>query len=297
MLEQAGVSTVPRPATMVAPRKTRFKLPWISIAIIGTFLLAALCADLITPADPYQQSLRARFVPPVWQERGSSKHVLGTDSLGRDLLARVIYGARVSLTIGLATVLLAGVIGTVVALASAYWRGRIDEILLQVTDATLSVPIILVALVLAVTLGPSAQNVVISVAAILWARFARVIRGEALGIMQRDFIAQARIAGSSGARIVALHVFPNVLNTLMVIFALQVGYAIVVEASLSFLGAGVPPPQPAWGSMISDGREYLNTAWWVSTFPMVAICLLIFAFNVFGDWLRDRLDPKIEQFR
>jgi peptide/nickel transport system permease protein len=265
--------------------------------IIGTFVLAALSADLVSPANPYQQSLRARFVPPVWQDRGTWNHVLGTDALGRDLLARVIYGARASLLIGFATVLLAAVIGTLVALVSAYCRGRVDGVIVQVTDATLSVPIILVALVLAVTLGPSARNVVISVAAILWARFARVIRGEALSIMERDFIAQARIAGASALRIITRHVLPNVANTLMVVFALQVGYAIVVEASLSFLGAGVPPPQPAWGSMISEGREYLNTAWWVATFPMVAICLLIFAFNIFADWLRDRLDPKFEQFK
>jgi peptide/nickel transport system permease protein len=296
MLALAVSSTVPRPTPMV-PSRIQLRLPWVSIAIIGTFVLAALCAELISPASPYQQSLRARFLPPVWLDRGTWSHVLGTDALGRDVLARVIYGARASLLIGFVTVLLAALVGTLVALVSAYWRGRTDEIFVQVTDATLSVPIILVALVLAVTLGPSSQNVVISVAAILWARFARVIRGEALGIMQRDFIAQARIAGASGLRIITRHVFPNVANTLMVVFALQVGYAIVVEASLSFLGAGVPPPQPAWGSMISEGREYLNTAWWVATIPMVAICLLIFAFNVFADWLRDRLDPKFEQFK
>jgi peptide/nickel transport system permease protein len=277
-------------------RSSRDRLPWVSIGIIGVFVLCGILANLLAPADPYHQSLRLRFLPPVWVEGGRWSNVLGTDVLGRDLLSRVIFGARVSLAIGVVTVLFAGAIGTTVGLVSAYHGGRVDDLLMQVTDATMSVPIILLALILGVTVGPSVQNVVISIAAILWARFARVIRGEALTLMERDFIAQARIAGSSATRILAVHLFPNILNTLVVLFTLQVGYVIVVEASLSFLGAGVPPPQPAWGSMISEGRQVLNTAWWVASFPMAAICMLVLAFSLLGDWLRDRLDPKLERF-
>jgi peptide/nickel transport system permease protein len=269
--------------------------PIVPAAIISVFALLAIIANLIAPGDPYEQSLRLRFTPPAWEEGGSWTHPLGTDRLGRDLLSRVIFGARVSLAVGVFTVALAGFIGAAVGLIAGYYRGRVDAILMRVTDATLAFPVILLALILAVTVGPSFTNVVIAIAVILWARYARVIRGEVLTLMERDFIAQARLAGCSAWRIITTHLFPNILNTLIVLLSLNVGYVIIVEASLSFLGAGIPPPTPAWGTMIAEGRDYITSAWWVSFFPGLAILLVVLAFNLFGEWLRDVLDPRLRQ--
>jgi peptide/nickel transport system permease protein len=285
------------PAAPVRPRigLRGQRLPVVSLAIIGVFVFAALFASVLSPADPEEQTLRQRFTPPVWDERGSWKHVLGTDRLGRDLLSRIIWGSRVSLTAGVLTVLLASAVGAGVGLVAGYYGGRVDTVLMRITDATMSFPVILLALILAVTIGPSFVNVVIAIAVILWARYARVIRGQVLTLMELDFITQARIAGASASRIILRHLFPNTLNTLVVLTTLQVGYVIIVEASLSFLGAGIPPPTPAWGSMISEGRDFVTSAWWVSFFPGLAILLVVLAFNLLGDWLRDTFDPKLRQ--
>jgi peptide/nickel transport system permease protein len=281
-----------RPAR--APARLR-GVPVFPSVVIAAFVLVAILANVVSPADPYEQALRLRFRPPVWEEGGSWKYPLGTDQLGRDVLSRLIFGARVSLAAGVLTVLLAGVIGAAIGLAAGYYGGRVDAVLMRLTDATLSFPVILLALILAVTVGPSFANVVIAVAVILWARYARVIRGEVLSLMERDFIAQSRIAGCSAWRIITRHLLPNTLNTLVVLLTLQVGYVIIVEASLSFLGVGIPPPTPAWGSMIAEGRDYVTSAWWVSFFPGLAILVVVLAFNLFGDWLRDTLDPRLRQ--
>jgi peptide/nickel transport system permease protein len=270
-------------------------LPVVSLGIIAVFVTVALLAPLVSPGDPYEQSLRNRFRPPIWEETGSAKHVLGTDRLGRDLLSRIIWGARVSLAAGVLTVLLASAFGAGVGLVAGYYGGRVDAVLMRVTDATMSFPVILLALILAVTVGPSFTNVVVAIAVILWARYARVIRGQVLTLMSLDFIAQARIAGAGAGWIISRHLFPNTLNTLLVLVTLQIGYVIIVEASLSFLGAGIPLPTPAWGSMISEGREFVTSAWWVSFFPGLAILLVVLAFNLLGDWLRDTLDPRLRQ--
>jgi peptide/nickel transport system permease protein len=285
-----------RHATDILGRwRARRRLPLVPLAIITVFVLAAVFANRVSPADPYRQALRERLLPPVWQEHGGWSHLLGTDQLGRDLLSRIIYGARVSLAAGVITVILATALGGTIGLVAGYYRGRVDGILMQLTDAMLSIPIILLALILAVTVGPSFVNVVIAIAVILWARYARIIRGEALSLMERDFVALAHLAGCSPLRIIVVHLLPNILGTLTVLFTLQVGYVIIVEASLSFLGAGIPPPTPAWGSMIAEGRGLITTAWWVSFFPGLAICLIVLAFNILGDWLRDALDPKLRQ--
>jgi peptide/nickel transport system permease protein len=281
-----------------APPRTALRgrrLPVFPLSIIVVFVLAAIFAGVLSPTDPDEQSLRQRFTPPVWDERGTWKHVLGTDRLGRDMLSRVIWGARVSLTAGVLTVLLASAFGAGVGLVAGYYGGRVDAALMRITDATMSFPVILLALILAVTVGPSFVNVVTAIAVILWARYARVIRGQVLTLMELDFITQARIAGASAWRIILRHLFPNTLNTLVVLITLQIGYVIIVEASLSFLGAGIPPPTPAWGSMIAEGRDFVTSAWWVSTFPGLAILLVVLAFNLLGDWLRDTLDPKLRQ--
>jgi peptide/nickel transport system permease protein len=271
------------------------RLPWVPVGIVSVFVLVAVLAPLLSPADPYEQSLRNRFRPPVWEARGSWAHPLGTDRLGRDMLTRIMYGARVSLAVGLLAVFFAGATGAAVGLVAGYYGGRVDAALMRITDATLSFPVILLALILAVTVGPSFLNVVIAISVILWARYARVIRGEVLSLMERDFIAQARIAGAGAWRIITRHLAPNTLNTLVVLLTLQVGYVIIVEAALSFLGAGIPPPTPAWGSMIAEGRDFVTSAWWVSFLPGLAILLVVLAFNLLGDWLRDTLDPKLRQ--
>jgi peptide/nickel transport system permease protein len=289
------VVAIPDADVPALPQPRRHRLPVVSIAIVAVFVLVALLAPLLAPADPYDQSLRLRFRPPVWEERGSWAYPLGTDRLGRDLLSRIIYGARVSLAAGVVTVLISSAFGAAVGLIAGYYGGRTDATLMRVTDATLSFPVILLALILAVTVGPSFTNVVIAIAVILWARYARVMRGQVLTLMTLDFIAQARIAGAGAWRIITRHLLPNTLNTLVVLITLQVGYVIIVEASLSFLGAGIPPPTPAWGSMIAEGRDFVTSAWWVSFFPGLAILLVVLAFNLLGDWLRDTLDPKLRQ--
>jgi peptide/nickel transport system permease protein len=282
------------PAPPAAGARGR-RLPLIPLGIVTAFVVIAILAPLLSPASPYEQALRLRFTPPVWDERGSWAHPLGTDRLGRDMLARIMYGARVSLAAGVVTVLLATAVGAAVGLVAGYYGGRVDAVLMRVTDATMSFPVILLALILAVTVGPSFFNVVLAIAVILWARYARVIRGQVLTLMELDFIAQARIAGAGAWRIITRHLAPNVMNTLVVLVTLQIGYVIIVEAALSFLGAGIPPPTPAWGSMISEGRDFVTSAWWVSFLPGLAILLVVLAFNLLGDWLRDTLDPKLRQ--
>ncbi len=215
--------------------------------------------------------------------------------MGRDLLTRMIYGARVSLVVGFLGLLVGGGVGAALGLIAGYAGGRVDALLMRVADTTMAFPIIFFAILLVVILGGSLLTVVFAVALVLWARYARVIRGEVLSLRERDFVAQARIAGCSSVRIILVHLFPNVLNTLVVLLSLQVGWVIIVEASLSFLGAGVPPPTPTWGSMIAEGRDYIASAWWVSFFPGLAILVTVLAFNLFGDWLRDALDPTMRQ--
>ncbi len=288
-----------REAPVVRPVRWRLaalrRAPVVPLAIILLMVLAAVLADVLTPYSPVNISLPERLRPPFWEQGGSLAHPLGTDPMGRDLLTRLIYGARVSLLVGFLGLFLGGGVGAALGLIAGYAGGRVDTFLMRLTDTTLSFPIILLAILFVVILGSSLMIVVFAIALVLWARFARVIRGEVLSIRERDFVAQARIAGSSPRRIILVHLLPNVLNTLVVLLSLQVGWVIIVEASLSFLGAGVPPPTPTWGSMIAEGRNYIASAWWVSFFPGLAILVTVLAFNLFGDWLRDALDPTLRQ--
>jgi peptide/nickel transport system permease protein len=271
------------------------RTPIVPMVIISGIVLTAILADVLTPYSPVDISLADRLRPPFWQERGSMAHPLGTDPMGRDLLTRMIYGARVSLVVAVLGLLVGGGVGAGLGLIAGYYGGRIDSLVMRVADTTLAFPIILFAILLVVAMGGSLATVVMAVALVLWARFARVIRGEVLSLRERDFVAQARIAGCSPGRIMLVHLFPNILNTLVVLLSLQVGWVIIVEASLSFLGAGVPPPTPTWGAMIAEGRDYIASAWWVSFFPGLAILATVLSFNLFGDWLRDALDPKLRQ--
>ena len=271
------------------------RAPLIPLAVLLFFVVLAILADVISPYSSTEVSLRDRLNPPFWSAEGSWSHPLGTDPLGRDLATRVAYGARTSLMIAGATVLLSAAIGVILGLIAGYNRGIVDTVIMRAADITIAFPIILFAIMLVVILGASVFNLVISVGVVLWARFARVIRGEVLILMERDFIARARVSGCSSVRIIVMHLFPNIVNTMVVLLTLQIGFVIIIESSLSFLGAGVPPPTPAWGSMIAEGREYTTNAWWVSVVPGVALALIVISFNLLGDWLREALDPRQRQ--
>jgi peptide/nickel transport system permease protein len=268
------------------------ELPLASLTILGFLLACALAPEAIAPHHPLDTNLSARLTPPA-PLSGDWTYVLGTDDLGRDILSRIIHGARTSLLLAGASLLLGAVLGTTVGLTAGYSGGMRDAVLMRITDLTLSYPVILLALLLAVALGPQTSNVVVAIAFILWARFARVVRGEALLIRQQPYIDAARVTGASSPRIVVEHVLPNLFNIILVLASLQLGWVILIEASLSFLGAGVPPPAPAWGSMTALGRDYVVTAWWVPTIPGIAIMLSVLSLNLIGDWLRDRLDPRL----
>ena len=270
------------------------RYPLVPLAIL-TFLLVipAALAPLVAPHDPLKGSLANRLKAPAWQEGGSLAYPLGTDKLGRDILSRIIYGARVSLAVSLVAILVGGALGTGLGLISGYFGRWIDSVIMRLVDISLSLPTILLALVLVAAVGPSFATVITVLVVLLWARYAWLVRAETLGIKERDFIARARVAGASHVRIMVKYIFPNVVNSLVVLATLQVGYVILLESALSFLGAGLPRPTPAWGLMIADGRELIVTAWWVSMFPGLAIMLTVLALNLLGDWLRDHLDPKL----
>jgi peptide/nickel transport system permease protein len=227
---------------------------------------------------------------------GSTKFLLGTDHLGRDVLSRVIYGARISLIVSIVTLAVGGSIGVTMGLAAGWYGGIVDEVLMRLVDIKLAIPLILIALVLVITLGQSLWIIVTVLCLFIWPRFARQVRGEVLQLKHMDYVSLAKVSGASTARILFIHIFPGTINTLIVVATLQVGIVILLESTLSFLGAGVPPPTPAWGSMVSDGRDKLaGGVWLISTFPGVAIMVTVMSLNLFGDWLRDTLDPRLRQ--
>lgn len=279
------------------PPKTRRRLPVVPLSILATFIFMALFAEWIAPYEPNKIVLTDRLLPPVWEDRGTWAHLLGTDRIGRDILSRIIFGARVSLAAGLLAVTAAAFIGTVLGLISGFYGRWVDSVIMRITDAMLSLPIILIALLFAVTLGPSFTNLIIVLGLVMWARFARLVRGEVLTWKEREFVALARVAGCSSLRIMARHLFPNVVNPLMVLATLQIGWVIIVESSLSFLGAGIPPPTPSWGAMMADGRSYIATASWLSLYPGMALVAVVLSVNMLGDWMRDYLDPKMRNLR
>jgi peptide/nickel transport system permease protein len=232
------------------------------------------------------------LIPPVWQAGGESKHLLGTDHLGRDMLSRLIYGARVSVPVGLGAVFFAAVVGVIVGLVSGFVGGRTDAVLMRITDSIAAIPSILIMLAMIAIVGPGLGNVILVIALTYWTRFARMIRGEVLVIGKLAFVESAVAAGCRTPRLLYLHIFPNVVPTLTVLATLDLGRAIITEASLTFLGLGVQPPTAAWGSMLEGGRPHLATAWWIATLPGFAIMLTVLASNMLGDWLRDIFDPR-----
>jgi peptide/nickel transport system permease protein len=272
------------------------RYPVVPALIILIFLLIPVVfASQIAPHDPLKGSLSKRLKPPVWAQGGSIEYPLGTDKMGRDILSRIIYGSRISLMVSFMAIFIGGSIGTTLGLISGYFGGKVDAFIMRLVDISLSLPTILLALVLVSAVGPGFGPVITVIAVLFWARYARLARGETLSIKERDFIARARVAGASHLRIMVRYIFPNIVNSLVVLATLQVGAVILLESTLSFLGVGIPRPTPAWGVMVADGRELIVTAWWVSMFPGIAIMLTVLALNLFGDWLRDHLDPKLKQ--
>ncbi|MGH7335158.1 MAG: ABC transporter permease [Candidatus Rokuibacteriota bacterium] len=270
--------------------------PIVPLTIIGVVLAAALFADMVAPYDPELGNLRHRHRPPAWVAGGDTSHLLGTDHLGRDILSRLLFGSRISLIVGFTAAIVAGGIGTAVGIVSGYFGRWIDQVIMRVVDAWLALPAISFAIFLAVLLGPSEKNIVIILAAVFWTRYARVIRGEVLSLKEREYVRLAIVAGCSKWTIMRRHILPNVINTSIVLSTLIVGVVIVAEAALSFLGVGVPPPKPAWGLMLADGKEGMMAGyWWVTLFPGLAIMLVVLAANLLGDWLRVKLDPQLRQ--
>jgi peptide/nickel transport system permease protein len=270
--------------------------PLIPLAILAALVLTAIFADLLAPHDPTIGNLRYRYRPPVWQERGSMEFILGTDHMGRDVLSRIIYGSRISLMVGTIAVLVAGAIGTTLGILSGFRGGWVDQVVMRLTDAWLALPAVSFAILLAVLVRPSEWNIAIILGAVYWTRYARVIRGEVLSIKERDFVRLAVVAGCSKLKIMWTHILPNIANTAIVIGTLQLGVSIIAEATLSFLGVGVAPPQPAWGLMLSEGKAGLMAGyWWLSVIPGLCIMLVVLAANLLGDWFRVWSDPQLRQ--
>jgi peptide/nickel transport system permease protein len=282
-----------RTGALAAARAPALREPLTALAIlvVALFALAAILAPLIAPYDPLAQELASRLQPP------SADHWLGTDQLGRDLLSRILHGARISLVIGVVVVALAGAVGTAVGLIAGYAAGLVDEVLMRLTEVFLAFPPLILAMAIAGALGPSLTNAIIAIAAVTWAVYARLARGQVLALRRREFIEAARAIGASPARILLRHLLPNAVAPLLVQASFDMGSAIVSAAGLSFIGFGAQPPTPEWGVMISEGRNFISTQPWLSLFPGLAILLTVGAFNVLGDALRDTLDPRLRRNR
>jgi len=282
-----------RPVAPAVRRRLSFR------AVFGIVVLllmggAALAAPQISPWDPGRQMLVKRLRPPMWQERGLREHPLGTDHLGRDILSRILYGGRISLGVGLSAVTLSGLIGVTLGLLAGFHGGRTDAFIMRVVDVFLAIPYILLAMGVVFALGPSLLNVILVMAVTRWVQFARIVRADVLSIREREFVSGARARGNRSVRLLLKHVLPNALTPIIVVATLELAFMIIYESALSFLGLGVQPPTPTSAWMLSDGRNYVATAWWLATFPGLAIMLTVLAVNLLGDWLRDTLDPRLK---
>ncbi len=277
--------------------------PILPIIVLILLVVAGLFAPLVAPADPLKQELTLRNAPPFWyteywsnqDEFKATARLLGADHVGRDVLSRVIHGARISLQVMAVSLTTGVIIGTSLGLLAGYLGGLADELIMRMVDVWLALPFVLLALVAVIVFGGSLFLVMILLALFTWASFVRFVRGEVLSLKERDYVALARIAGASTTRIVLRHILPGVMNTVIVVTTLRVGQLILTEATLSFIGAGIPAPTPAWGLIISEGRSYVTTAWWSTFFPGLAIFLVVMSLNFLGDWMRDRFDPRLRQ--
>ena len=288
---------LPRPAipsALIQVTGLLREIPLIPTAILALLVVTAVFANLLAPYDPTLPVPGARiFQPPFWMAGGSTSALLGTDFQGRDVLSRLIFGARVSLLVAVTGTAVAGGVGMLLGILAGYFGGWVDQAIMRLTDAWLALPFLMFAIFLAALIGPGIGNIIIVFGLIYWTRYARVIRGEVLTLRERDFVRLAQVAGVSSPRIIVQHIIPNVMNTWMVLASLTVGVVIVTEASLSFLGLGVPPPTPAWGLMLAEARSTLMAGqWWLTCLPGICISVVVLAANLFGDWLRVRLDPQ-----
>jgi peptide/nickel transport system permease protein len=262
--------------------------------VVVIVLVTALAAAWISPFDPIEQAIGDRLKPPGWSDAAGRLHPLGTDHLGRDILARIVYGARPALLVGFAAVAISGVLGMVSGLLAGYFGGRIDDVLMRLADIQLAFPFILLAIAVIGVLGPSLTTIICVIGVSSWVVYARIVRGAALSLREREFVQAAQALGAGDARILVRHVLPNVVTPWLVVATLDMARVIVIESALSFLGLGVQPPAPTWGGMLADGRVYISTAWWLATFPGLAILITVLGINLFGDGLRDTLDPRLK---
>lgn len=264
------------------------------IMVLGV-IFASIFAPLISPHDPILQDVEKRLLPPFWQEGADPAYVLGTDHLGRDILSRLIYGARISLVISTSAVAFSAILGTIIGLLSGFYGGKIDNIFMRLADVQLAFPFILLAIAIIAVLGPNLQNIIIVMGITGWVIYARVIRAEVLSLREKEFITSIKALGGSNSRIIFKHLFPNVVPPCIVIISLEMARMIIMESALSFLGLGIQPPTPTWGGMLADGRVYLFTSWWLATFPGLVIMLVVLGINLLGNWMRDILDPRLTQ--
>lgn len=273
-----------------------------SMAFAGAIFLllvivSAIGAQWIAPQDPARQELPMRLKPPVWQDGGTWSRPLGTDALGRDIFSRIVYGARISLVVGVAAVIVQGAIGVSLGVVAGFYGGRVDSIIMRFTDLQYALPFLVLAIAVMAVLGPSLRNVIIVLGVTGWVYYARLVRAEVLSLREREFVEAAHSIGASSGRLITRHVLPNVVPSIIVVASLQVARMIISEASLSFLGLGIPPSIPSWGSMVAEGRSHVATSWWVSAIPGAAIFATVVSVNLVGDWLREELDPRMRSNR
>jgi peptide/nickel transport system permease protein len=269
--------------------------PIIPVTILVLILFGAIFAPIVAPHEPHKGNLRARNIPPSWLDGGVTTHLLGTDNLGRDMFSRLLYGARISLFVAGVAVSFGLVAGTLTGVVAGYFGGMVDELLMRLVDLWSALPFLLIALIVAISVGPSLGMVMVLLAVSSWSAGSRNIRGEVLSLRTREYVDMARVMNASNLRIILRHLLPNVMHVVIVITTLRTGSMIIAEAGLSFLGVGVPASVPTWGLMIAQGQKFLTTTWWMSIMPGVAIFLIVMSFNFLGDWLRDRFDPRLNQ--
>ncbi|MCA9858620.1 MAG: ABC transporter permease [Thermomicrobiales bacterium] len=266
---------------------------YIGGTLVAIAILAAVFAPLLAPADPEYADITIRLKPPAWQSGGSTTYLLGTDALGRDLLSRIIFGARTSLMISVTAVILAALIGVTLGLIAGYYGGTIDLVVMRMVDIMFAFPFLLLAITWMAIFSPGQRNVIAILVLTGWATFARLTRGQVLTMKEREYVIAARVLGASNDRLIRRHVLPNLIPTIIVIGTMTLAQFILAEAALSFLGLGVPPQTPTWGGLVNEGRDYITQAWWIETFPGIAIVLTVSGIGLLGDWMRDVLDPRL----
>ncbi|MGH6990984.1 MAG: ABC transporter permease [Stellaceae bacterium] len=288
------VESRPAPTALSLYLRQMRRWPWLPIILLAPVVIAGVFGSLIFPHDPTAIDLMAPRIPPVWAAGGSWTHILGTDQFGRDLLSRLMEGARPALIVAISSVTLAAIIGVAAGMVSGYYGGAIDNIIMRIADIIFAIPAILLIILIGGAVGGGFTTVLISIVLVSWVLYARVLRGEALVLRERGFVALAKVANCSDLRILMRHILPNLMPTCIVLMTLQAGFALLIEAAITFIGLGIQPPATTWGLLISEGRPYMTTAWWIPTFAGVAITITVLGANLLGDWLQERLNPRLQ---